>query len=453
MTRITDPSDSLYRDEADVRTETTRVFDTCRECRRCIDLCEAFPRMFAFIDGLSVPDAGLLTPDQQDRVGDACHQCGMCAVGCPFGPGTTGPGPGRTSDDGPDAIDFPALMLRVAAMRRATGQVGLRHRWAARLLGGGRWVGALGSAVAPIVNRVLGARSGSIGRTVVSAATGVSATRLLPPFARRRFSTWFRQRPSSSGPMRRSAIVYPTCVVEYHEPRIGRDLVKVFEHNGVGCTIAGETQCCGAPLLHAGEIDAFGRRAAALARDLARALAGTDSALVVPQPTCAAVLARDYPVHAPGADADLVAERVIDPCTYLMSAGPRGLGAGELSTDFPGEVPASIACHVPCHSRLDVSSHRDGTHESARALLALTGARVTVVEGCAGLGSPWGLASERDESARAAGGRLGVSVAATGAEAVVGGCQMANTVITEHTGRGAEHPLQVLARAYGLDGD
>jgi glycerol-3-phosphate dehydrogenase subunit C len=35
-------------------------------------------------------------------------------------------------------------------------------------------------------------------------------------------------------------------------------------------------------------------------------------------------------------------------------------------------------------------------------------------------------------------------------ELVVGDCQLSNTAITEGTGRRPVHPLQVLARAYGL---
>ena len=39
------------------------------------------------------------------------------------------------------------------------------------------------------------------------------------------------------------------------------------------------------------------------------------------------------------------------------------------------------------------------------------------------------------------------------AELVVGDCQLANTAIHEETGKQPAHPLQVLARAYGIEDD
>ena len=38
-------------------------------------------------------------------------------------------------------------------------------------------------------------RAGSVVRKVVAKAAGVSPTRLLPPYAKQRFSTWFKKRP------------------------------------------------------------------------------------------------------------------------------------------------------------------------------------------------------------------------------------------------------------------
>ena len=37
-----------------------------------------------------------------------------------------------------------------------------------------------------------------------------------------------------------------------------------------------------------------------------------------------------------------------------------------------------------------------------------------------------------------------------GGDVVAGDCHLANTAIVEQTGRTAQHPLQVMARAYGI---
>jgi len=76
---------------------------------------------------------------------------------------------------------------------------------------------------------------------------GMAAQRVLPPYARQRFTTWFKWHKPSSRPTTKEAAVFPTCFIEYMEPAIGRDLVGVYERNGISCSVPQGTKCCGAP--------------------------------------------------------------------------------------------------------------------------------------------------------------------------------------------------------------
>ena len=51
--------------------------------------------------------------------------------------------------------------------------------------------------------------------------------------------------------------IFSTCLVEYQDPAVGRDLVKVYEHNGISCSLPEGQVCCGAPFLHQGNVDQF----------------------------------------------------------------------------------------------------------------------------------------------------------------------------------------------------
>ena len=235
--------------------------------------------------------------------------------------------------------------------------------------------------------------------------------------------------------------VFPTCIVEHHDPAIGQDLVKVYERNGIECRLTEGARCCGAPLLDGGDVAGFAATARANVAALAEVIRdGHD--VVVPQPTCATVLRRDYPVHAPGADAGLVAAHTFDACEYLMRVH-RGAST-RLDTDFSGDLPAAITCHVPCHLR----SQDVGL--ASRDLLKLTGARVVLAERCAGVGSWRGLRAAHDATAWQLGEALGEEVRAAGSAVVAGDCHLANTAIGEHAGVVVRHPLQVVARAYGI---
>jgi glycerol-3-phosphate dehydrogenase subunit C len=298
---------------------------------------------------------------------------------------------------------------------------------------------------APIANRVVNAEPGSVMRKVVAKFTGVSSVRLLPPYAKQRFSTWFEKRPKVRLTNRQGRVtVFPTCLVEYQETAIGKDLVKVYEHNGIECnnTAAG---CCGAPWLHSGDVKEFTKIAKRNVSTLAAEVrSGTD--IVVPQPTCSYIIKRDYPDYvvdeSARADAELVAAHTFDAAEYLVN-----IHMGDdttLATDFTGETVESITYHAPCHLRAQDIGF------TSRDLMKLTGAKVELVQQCSGIDGMWGLRAGNEDISVPIAKKLGEHIELAGGDAVAGDCHLANTAIVEQTGRNAKHPLQILARAYGI---
>ncbi|MCB1003019.1 MAG: 4Fe-4S dicluster domain-containing protein, partial [Acidimicrobiales bacterium] len=308
MTITYDPSDPAYWDEPDLRDEMTRVFDLCHGCRMCFKLCPAFPSLFEMIDEFDDQDAARMTPAQQDRVVDECFNCKLCYVICPYIPGQS-----------EWELDFPRLMLRAEQVRHRNERQGLKAAVTTQALGRTDLAGKANTALAPLANKAIGT-PGSTTRRLMEKTVGIAAERLLPPYARQRFSTWFDKRRRAgtaeapapgAGPRRERAVLFPTCIVEYQAPEVGHDLVKVCERNGVSCELPEGEVCCGAPWLHAGDVDRFVQQGAKNVAVLAEALrrAGPDATVVVPQPTCSYVLKKDYVDYVGGPDAELVAER------------------------------------------------------------------------------------------------------------------------------------------------
>jgi len=137
-----------------------------------------------------------------------------------------------------------------------------------------------------------------------------------------------------------------------------------------------------------------------------------------------------------------VAEHTYDAAEYLMKVH-KDAGTS-LDIDFTGRIPATVTYHAPCHLRAqDVGL-------KSRDLLKLTGAKVTLVQQCSGIDGTWGLRAENAPISMVVAGKLGEAVRRADSEVVAGDCHLANTAIAEQTDEEPVHPLQLIARAYGI---
>lgn len=427
MTTTYDPKHPHYFDEPDLREELERVYDLCHGCRLCFNLCPSFPTMFDAIDGHD-GDVPAMTKAEQDQVVDECYQCKICYVKCPYIP------PHEW------ALDFPRLMLRAQAVRREQNGLDLTDQF----LGRTDMIGKLSTVAAPLVNKATGTPN-SLPRKGMEKVFGIAADRLLPPYAKQRFSTWFKKRNKPLLRKRQKSVaLFPTCLVEYQSPAIGKDMVKVYERNGIECDMPKGQVCCGMPWLDGGDVKNFVKQGETNVKVLAQAVReGKD--VVVPQPTCAYVLKKEYPDYIGGADAELVAANTYDASEYLWK-----LHKGEdteLDTSFTGDVPEQVAYHVACH----VQAQNMGL--KSRDVMKLTGTKITLVNKCSGIDGTWGYRAENYELARKVAQPLKDAIekaADAGVEVVTGDCHLANGAITQETGKKPMHPLQFVARAYGI---
>jgi Fe-S oxidoreductase len=423
-----DPLEPAYFDPTTARVERDRTFQICSDCRICVKFCPSFKDLFRFIDEKDIThDVTELSDHEHEVVVDECYQCKLCYVVCPY-----------TPEQGQEwKVDFPRLMLRSLAIEAKDGKVSL----SARLLARTDLQGKVATAFSPIVNRMDRNR---LTRFAMEKTTGISRERLLPTWAKVRFSKWFRKRDRAAVPATptraQSVALFPTCLVEYQEPAIGKAAVGVLEHNGIACDLPEGEVCCGMPWLDAGDVEKFEELARRNVELLAPAVKGGKDVVVL-QPTCGYVLKQEYPDFLGTDDARLVAEHTFDVSEYLVARNREQ----PLDTDFPGTTYATITWHVACHQRAQHMGPK------SRDLMALTGANVQMVERCSAIDGTWGLRAENVEMSKRIARPLMETVGKAQSELVAGDCQLANTAIREGTGKAPIHPIQVLARAYGLE--
>lgn len=421
---VYDPNDSRYWDAEDLEGEMDRIFDICNGCRLCYNLCPSFPAMFDATD--RADDAGLaaiLTKAEKDRVVDLCFQCKVCFDVCPYTP------PHRFE------LDFPRLVLRARALRARKQGV----RRSDRFLGDPDRTGRMATGpMAPLANWSV--RLTPV-RRAMERVVGVDRRRRLPDFAKVTFRRWFERRAVEAPAGGERVTLFATCLVNYQHPEVGRAAVGVLEHNGTRVRLAATEVCCGMPALDGGDT----ARAQELARTNVAALLGAVRAgekVLVAEPTCGFMLKKEYPVLLGTPEAREVAEATLDLGQYLALRAK----AKTLATDFRGPVPSHITYHVPCHLRA-----QNMGSPAVSVLELLPGVTVEAVERCSGMDGTWGMKREYFDMSLEVAKKLLRKVDETPPDGqVCSDCALAGLQVEQASGRTVRHPVEVLARAYGL---
>jgi Fe-S oxidoreductase len=151
---------------------------------------------------------------------------------------------------------------------------------------------------------------------------------------------------------------------------------------------------------------------------------------------------------AAGADADLVAAHTYDPAEYLMKRHKNAGDPFTLRDAFPGRdagrVPDTVTYHVACHLQAQNAGLK------SRDLLKVAGVTCTLVQRCSGIDGTWGYRAENYQLARQVAAPLAREIEAAANEVVCGDCHLANGAILQETGTKPVHPMELMARAYGL---
>jgi Fe-S oxidoreductase len=271
---------------------------------------------------------------------------------------------------------------------------------------------------------------------------GVHRDRLLPRWADETFHEWWRKRggataPEGRAPARDRVALFVGCSVNANNPEIGRAAVAVLEKNG--CEIAVPPQrCCGMPFLECGDLDA----ARESRRDNVTALLPFVRAgytVVSPAPTCSLTLRTEYPALGAEPEAREVAGATRDLCEYLVGRH----AAGRLATDFE-RSPGKVVYQVPCHLRV-----QDAGFKSRDLLQLIPGAEVVTVERCTAHDGTWSMKTEYFPISMTIGRPVFQAVRAEKPDRVASDCPLAGLQIRQGTGRTVQHPIQIVAEAYG----
>jgi len=424
-----DPEEARYWDKGALQMEVTRGFELCHGCRMCFKYCDSFPTLFDLIDKKHDGDVTRLTGAETDRVMDACFQCKLCEVQCPY-----------TPREGHEfQFDFPKLVHRYKAQRAKARGIPLRDRVLADPDAAGRMARA-SLGLANVMNR------SALHRVFLQAALGIHKDKLLPDFAKATFERWADENGRvASQPDGYEAVLFPTCYVQNNEPQIGRDTLEVLDRNQLKTACVKGLQCCGMPAWEAGDLDSLRRQAASNLERLAP-FVERGAKVVAINPTCAMMMRNEYPELLPEAlrpQAKRLAALVRDPSELLweIRSEPR------FNTDFKSTPGVAVAYHAPCHLR----AQRVG-FKGRDLLRKIPGVQPRITMECCGHDGTHAMKLEGFEASIKVGRKAFAGMKDAAAEVWATDCPLAALQFQQHAGKKPMHPMSILARAYRADG-
>ena len=417
-----------YTDADSLEHELERVFDICHGCRRCFNLCNAFPTLFDAVDESATGELDSVPKSAFADVVDHCYLCDMCYMSkCPYVP------PHEWN------VDFPHLMLRAKVRQFREHGTSRRNR----LLSSTDTVGSL--AGIPVVSGVVNAvNSTKLGRRVLEKTLGVDAQAPVPKYhsntARKRLARLSAQ-PHAAPQDGPGVLIFATCYGNRNQPQIVEDLVAILEHNDVTVAMPQNERCCGMPKLELGDLDSVERLKDENIAELDR-WAAQGWIITACVPSCVLMFRQELPLLFPeDARVARVAAQFRDPFEFLMGLHREG----RLATQF-GTSLGTVSYQVPCHLRVQNLGLK-----TRDVLQLVPDTTVKPIERCSGHDGTYGVKREFAEISRKIARAVARQAGSAGADHFTSDCPMAaEQVAAIADGVSQAHPLTLLRRAYGI---
>jgi FAD/FMN-containing dehydrogenase/Fe-S oxidoreductase len=362
----------------------------------------------AGLSGVLPPE--VLTGPRMYQALDLCLECKACKAECP------------------SAVDMAKLKAQWLEHYHAQHGVPLRSRLFANI----HLLNRLGSALAPLSNRVLGWRPS---HWLLEKTIGIHHRRQLPSFASTSFHRWFRRRPPSSAAGRPKVVLFHDTFMTYNEPQIGIAATELLEAAGFEVVIVEKRRCCGRPMISKGLLPKAQANVVYNVALLAP-YAQQGIPIVGCEPSCLLTIRDDYPDLVASDDARLVAQQSYTLEEFLAENGRQLVFHDQ---------ERHILVHGHCHQKALV-----GIGPSLAALSLPPNYHVQEIpSGCCGMAGSFGYEAEHYQLSLQIGELSllpAVRSAAADVEIVAAGISCRQQV-AHATGRAARHPALVLREA------
>ncbi|MBS6460286.1 MAG: anaerobic glycerol-3-phosphate dehydrogenase subunit C [Alistipes sp.] len=395
-------------------------FEQCIKCTVCTVYCPV-----AAVNPLypgpkqSGPDGERLRlkrPEFYDEALKYCLNCKRCEVACPSNV--------RIGD-----------IIQSARIKFSKKKPGLREF----ALANTDLVGSISTTMAPVVNATVGLKPV---KAAMDAVLKIDHRRTFPKYSQGTFEGWMKKQREAQAAFPKQVSFFHGCYVNYNNPALGKDFVKVMNALGIGVQLLEKEKCCGVALISNGFINQAKRQAKVNVASIRKAAGEQGMPVLATSSTCTFTLRDEYP-HLLGIDNADVRDSIELATRYVY----RLLQSGEAKLRFREDAPKiRVAYHTPCHME-----KLGWSYYSIELLKMIPSVELTVLDSqCCGIAGTYGFKKENYETSQAIGESLFRKIEASGCDLVATDCETCKWQIEMSTSKKVEHPLSILASAiYG----
>lgn len=413
-----------YLNEMFLLEEMERIYDICQGCRRCVNLCHAFPTLFDLIDATQSGDIKDVPATDYFKPVEHCYLCDRCyMVKCPYVP------PHEWN------VDFPHLMLRAKAFQFKNHQAKLSDQ----VLTATDKIGKL-STIPVVVELVNAANKNKLARKALAKTLNVHPRVTLPTYYHPTAQQALKKLKTQE--LVNKVVIFVTCYGNYNAPKIVEDLVAVLQHNQCEVKIVAKEKCCGMPKLELGDFAAIEKLKDFNMQQLLPYVQQGYKVLA-PIPSCVLMFKQELPLLFIEDQAVMqVRDAIQDPFEYLLSLYKQN----KLNTEFKTSL-GNVFYHQPCHSQVQ------NIGSKARDVLALIpNTQVTLSQRCSGHNGTYGVKVPYFEISLKIGRPIAKEIEQQHPDIYTSDCPMAGQHIADnlHDKHAPQHPISLLRKAYGV---
>lgn len=294
-------------------------------------------------------------------------------------------------------------------------------------------VGSLASPFAKIVNPILKTEIAKNALNLI----GVDPHRKFPSYSSEKFSIYLKSIVSAQKEFKKKITYFHGCYVNYNNPKLGKDLVKLLNAMGIGVLPLEREKCCGVAKI-ANKLISRAEHDAKINLQSIRKAVESEMPVLATSSTCIFTIRDEYP-HLLGLDnSDVRSETML--ATVFIS---RLIEKEAVKLIFKSDYKKRIAYHTPCHmQKLGWDMY------SIDLLRMIPGVEFVALDSqCCGMAGTYGFKKENYKYSQMIGQSLFDDIVEINPDIVATDCETCKWQIEMSTGYNVENPISILADA------